>query len=167
MVQWLEKWEIHNPATLRCQMPSSHSQWCLCVCTQECILTQMCKHNGFEVLHFTFCPHSSYTHPIAIFFFFFECMVLTCLFLTLFIPGLFYLPLHLPFISFPSFLCFSVSIFSFIFFHLFFFSFSSVAPGWWWGCLISLEVLDTNTSSGTHTYTHCPEAWRLLLFDWD
>lgn len=52
MVQRLEKWEMHNPATLRCQMPSSHLA-CVCVCVWVCILTPVCKHNGLKVLHFT------------------------------------------------------------------------------------------------------------------
>lgn len=138
MVQRLEQWEMHNPAALRCQMPGSHSEWCVCK-----ILTPVCKHNGFKVLHFTFCPHSTCAHPPVMFY--------VCSSLFVFnSPSLFFYPLALssffPQPSFPSFLCFLCLFLSSFSFHLFF-PLSSLAPGWWWGCLITLSQAHIRTLS--------------------
>lgn len=78
-------------------------------------------------------------------------------FLFFFIPRLF-LPS-----DFPSFLFFLILFLSSFTFHLFFPS-SSVAPGWWWWWWGSYySVLDTSSSSVTHTYRHFPDAQRQVV----
>lgn len=62
MVQWLEKWQIHNPATLRSQMPGSLSE--AQMSEQQWILTHLCKYNVYKMFYFRVCrlllftPHS-------------------------------------------------------------------------------------------------------------
>ena len=132
---------MHNPATLRNQMTSSYCER-VCLCAQKFILPPMYKNNGLKVLQFTFCPHSTSTHP--------HMPPLPCLFLTLHISpsSIAYLFL-LPSSTFPS-SPFFLSLFPFPFsFHLFPTS-SSLPPGLWWGCLITLCSTQQHPAANPH-----------------
>lgn len=159
MVQWLEKWEIHNPATLRCHMPSSHA---------ESTLTQVCKHNVFKVPYFKCAVISLFPPSLT----FWRCFFLVCFHLPFFNPLAL---LSSPLLSLPSLPSFAFHVYFLLSFLFIIFSFSSLASGWWGWRVSYYSVLYTSSSSSrqthtctfSHTNTHCPEAWRLVVFDWD
>lgn len=116
------------------------------------ILTPVCEHNGFKVLHFTICPIpvlSPSSHVSAAILLFDS-------------PHLWFFPPLRSFLStslaFPSFLS---PISSPLSFHLPF-PWSSLAPGrwWWWRGLLLLRPRHWYSA---FTHWHCPDAWRLLL----
>lgn len=136
MVQWLEKWEIHNPATLRCHMPSSHA---------ESTLTRVCKHNVFKVPYFKCAVFSLFPSSLT----FWRCFFLVCFYLPFFNP----LALSSPLLSLPSLPPFAFHVYFLLSFLFIIFSFSSLASGRRGRRVSYYSVLYTSSSSSRQTNT--------------
>lgn len=130
-------------------------QPCSMLSVKNYILTPVCKHNGFKVLHFTF-------WPVPVFYPILPCFCCHLTFLTLHFSDFFPPPIPTflsTLLSFPSFLSPIPSLLSF---HLF--------PLKLRGLRVALVVVEEGLLLlcprhwySAFTHWHCPDAWRLLL----